>query len=71
MRALLLALHVADVSRAAVRLHPQQFLEIDGLTFCLPLFGPFLSGIHQCLEHVDRPSAQRPYRRPSFTRYQH
>jgi hypothetical protein len=23
------------------------------------------------LEHVDRPSAQRPYRRPSFTRYQH
>ena len=29
------ALHVADVGRAAVRLHPQQFLEVDRLAFGL------------------------------------
>ncbi len=43
------ALHVADVGRAAVRLHPQQFLEIDGLALGLQLFGSFLGGVHQRL----------------------
>src|ERR1700730_9559050 len=42
------ALHVADVGRPAIRLHPEQLFELDGLALG-PLFGPFLGGIHQCL----------------------
>ena len=43
------ARHVADVGRAAIRLHPEQFLEVDRLTLRLKLFGSFLGGIHQRL----------------------
>ncbi len=42
-----LARHVTDVGRAAVRIHPQQFLEIHCLALGLQLFGSFLRGIHQ------------------------
>jgi hypothetical protein len=43
------ALHIADVGRSAVRLHPEQFLEVDLLALGPQLFGPFLGGIHQRL----------------------
>jgi hypothetical protein len=36
-----------------------------------PTAFPALANCARFLEHVDRPSAQRPYRRPSFTRHQH
>jgi hypothetical protein len=43
--------------RIGAILHPTMFLALaDGARF---------------LEHVDRPSAQRPYRLPSFSRHQH
>jgi hypothetical protein len=41
------ALHVADVGRAAVGFHPQQFLEVDGLALGLKLLNPFLGRLHQ------------------------
>jgi hypothetical protein len=41
------ALHVADVGRATVRLHPQQFLEIDGFAFLFELCGTLLGCFHQ------------------------
>jgi hypothetical protein len=42
-----LALHVADVGRAAVRLHPEQLLEIDRLAPGLELRGALLGRLHQ------------------------
>ena len=42
-----LALQIADVGRAAVRLHSEQFLEIDRLALGLQLLGSLLSGVHQ------------------------
>lgn len=42
------ALHVADVGRAAVRLQPQQLLEIHCLAFGLQPFPSFRGGVHQC-----------------------
>jgi hypothetical protein len=41
------ALNVADVGRAAVRLHPWQFLEIDGFAFRSELCGTLLGCFHQ------------------------
>jgi len=44
-----LARHVADVGGSAIGLHPQQFLEINGLALGLKLVGALLGGIHQRL----------------------
>jgi hypothetical protein len=41
------ALHIADVGRPAVRLHPEQFLEVDRIALGPQLFGPLLCGVHQ------------------------
>jgi hypothetical protein len=43
------ARHVPDVGGSAVRLHLQQFLEVDRLALGLQLFGSFLGGVHQRL----------------------
>jgi len=46
---LMFALHVANVGRAAVRLHSQKLLEVDSFPFGLKLLGTFLRGLHQRL----------------------
>jgi hypothetical protein len=40
------ALHVADIGRAAVRLHPEQFLEIDRLALGFQFRSALLGGFH-------------------------
>jgi hypothetical protein len=41
------AFHIADIGRAAVRLHPEQLLEVDRLALGFELRGALLGRLHQ------------------------